>query len=626
VVFSFLLGLGLAAAAPAFSEDAPPTATKFDRTRYMGVDELAPGMKGFGLSVFSGSAVDTFWIEIVAVRHNYFPQSDMILARGSGNGLETAGIAAGMSGSPIYIDGRLVGALAYGWPFMVAPIMGITPIEAMLELLDAADRDVAAGGGGGASSGEGRAAWRALLTSRGEAARELIGRLNAPAAPRSMGEARPIGSPLWLSGFDSRVASGLEEWLGPLGFMPVAAGAAGEGKDDPGLGPEALVPGATIGVQLVRGDASASAIGTVTWREGNRILAFGHPLFHKGRTSYPMTTGTIETVMPRLNDSFKFGSASRVVGTVDVDLRPGISGLIGPAPRMVPVVVKVEDELAGNAQTFNYEVTEDEELTGPFTAYVTSNSLLTHGKEIGDATLDITTRVVLSDGRTVDAKNSLTSSYLPGAVAMEVARPIGLLLGNPMEKVSIGSVQVDVAVRHKLESLTLEEVVLGNSTPTAGENLDVVATFRNYRGVSFNRTFTMPLPLDLPAGTYKLRVCDAGDYMTWNSQRAPGLYDPQSVDQIIEILNAEKSFNTLVLTLVDSRPGVSAGGEELGRLPPSVLAALAAPGVAGAYDLTKGTVLAQQDVVMEGMVSGCVEMDVKAIDNPRGVRSPEGKN
>jgi hypothetical protein len=622
VVFSLLFTTAVSATSRA--ADVEKTAPlKLDRSRFMGVDELKPGMTGYGLSVFSGTTIDTFHVEIVAVRHNYFPQSDMILAKGSGKGLEQAGIAAGMSGSPIYIDGRLVGALAYGWPFMVSPVMGITPIESMLELTAVAGRAEPSSGSSPPSSSSSRAAWRALLTSRGEEARESLGRLTAPAIGTSPGEARPIGAPLWLSGFDERIVSGLGEWLSPLGLKPVMAG-GGSGTGSPGVKGDDLVPGSAVGVQLVRGDASASAIGTVTYREGNRILAFGHPLFHKGRTSYPMTTATIETVMPRLNDSFKFGSASEVVGTVDVDLRSGISGVIGPVPPMIPVVVHLKDELAASEQTFHYEVAEDQDLTGPFTAWVTSNSLLTHGKEVGDATLEIDMRLKLRDGRTLDMKNALASSYLPGAVSLEVARPIGLLLSNPMEKVALASVDVDLTVRQHLESLTLEEVVISNPTPTAGQTVDVRATFRNYRGATVTKRFALPIPPDLKGGTYKLRVCDSGQQQSWDSQRAPGLYDPQSVDQILKLLGSETPFNVLILTLVDPRPGVSAAGEELGRLPPSVLAALSARGVEGHYDLTKGTVLVRQDQTLEGMVQGCIEMDVKVVDNPRGVRAPEG--
>ncbi len=582
----------------------------------MTADELRPGMTGYGLTVLEGTRIDTFQVEIVGVRKNYFPQSDMILARASGLGLDRIGIAAGMSGSPIYIEGRLIGALAYGWPFMVTPIMGITPIEAMLEIDARAVESAGEPGRGGGLSGSGaRAAWDRLLVTRGVDALPLVTALD-PAPDRTAlsrgaaelpGAARPIGTPLWLGGFDDRLFPVLAEWLGPAGLVPLAAGSGG-GADGPGA--ESLQPGAAVGVDLVRGDASAAAIGTVTLRDGDRILAFGHPFFHRGRSALPLSTATIQTVMPRLDDSFKFGSTARPVGVMDMDLRSGIGGRIGPVPAMIPVTVSIDDPLAGPAQTFRYEVATDEQLSGILAAWVTANSLLTNGKESGDATLDITTRMTLLDGRALETRNVAAAAFLPLAVAAEVARPAGLLLRNPLERVMLASVTVSVRIRHEMDVLTLDAVALATSRVESGKPLDVLVTLRNYRGDRIERRVAIPVPKELPAGAYALRVEDAGSFAQWDSQRAPGLYNVESVDQILAILSAEPPFNTLVVTLSDTRAGVSARGDDLGRLPPSVLSALSAPGVEGSYALTRGGVVSRQDVTLTGMVGGSRELSI----------------
>lgn len=619
---------GRSAAAPPvvpFSATAAVAAPSRDSFRFIGVDELKPGMKGYGLSVFHGTTIDTFGVEIVAVRRNNTPQGDMILARGSGAGLERSGTVAGMSGSPIYIEGRLAGAMAYGWTYMTEPIMGITPIGEML-CLQAPPGEAPEGGGGGAPPPEARAAWRALLATRGPEASALLERRGE--STRTPDGARPIGALLSISGFDAGAAAGVARWLEPLGAAAISAAgvsAAGDGASGGASpGPEDLVPGAAVGVQLVRGDASISAIGTLTWRDGDRIMAFGHPMLQRGRSAFPMTTATIQTVMPRLSDSFKMGSAGRLVGTVDLDLQTGIGGRIGPVPAMIPVTVRVEDAALAGRRTYRYEVAEDPDLTAALAAWATTSSVLAASKELGDATLELDARLSLRGGRSLRVRDVVASNSPAAVVAAAVGRPLALLLNNPLEKVTLDSAEVAVTIRHRLEVFRLEQVVVTTARPVAGGSLDLVATLRNYRGGAFERRLSLPLPAALPPGNYGLRVCDGAGHTAWDAKRAPGLYDPRSLDQVLDLLAREAPGNALVIVLVDSRPGVVAGGSELGRLPPSVMATLAAPGVSGGMGLTRGTVVARNDVILDGMVEGCEEMEITLFENPRGAARPAG--
>lgn len=629
-VFSFaLLSLGLAvvsAGRPALaaSTSAGPAGGTGGGAGIptIGLDEIRPGMRGFGLSVFSGTRIDTFQVEVLDVRRNFMPQGAVILALGSGAGLEQSGIIAGMSGSPVYLDGRLAGALAYGWPYQVRPIMGITPIDQMLPMATPA-AGAGSPGQGGAATPDRRAAWRSLLLAppadRLMALDAILRPEKAALSPGPEGEDGRLQTPLWLGGGMPAAGAPAEEWLRSWSMVPLAAGQGSASPGNGGPGAEALVPGAAVGVVISRGDFAATAIGTVTWRQGDRILAFGHPMFQGGISRLPMATATIETVMPRVSSSFKLGSAARTVGTIDLDMSTGIGGSIGPPPSMIPVTLKVTDEaLPRGSRIFRSEVLSHEQLTPVLAFVAASSSLLASGIEQGETVVDMETRFTLRDGRELHQRHRVASNAPASDAAVAVARPLGLLLQNPFEVVELASVDAAITIRHRMEQLTLEEVVVRTADPRPGRPLVVDARLRNYRGALIHRTLTLDLPADLAPGEYRLRVASGAEQMAWDQARAPGLYEPADLGRVLEMLAAEKPEDLLTIALVRPGPGVTAGGRELGHLPPSVFSALAAPGVEGPFALTLSTVAASTDVRLEAAVGGGVELPIRLENDPRG--------
>lgn len=642
ILLAVLAGTALTSSLAGAADDNAPA--PWDASRYIGVDEITSGMTGWGLTVLSGTTLDTFRVEVIAIRRNFFPQTDIILARGSGAGMETSGIVAGMSGSPVYIDGRLAGALAYGWSFMKEPIMGITPIAHMLPMT-APPVDGEAGGGrsGPSSDPARREAWRRLLYTRGAEAEPLLVALTRegmlPAAsdesfPFNRGAASDawlsVGSapirivtPLWAGGLDPRAAGPLAAWLEPFGVTPIPAGTsigAGEGP-----GASELVPGAAIGLAFARGDVSMTALGTVTWREGNRILAFGHPMFQRGRARFPMTTATIETVMPKLDSSFKLGSAAQPVGTIDIDLNNGIGGTIGPLPPMIPMRLKISDALPGAARTINVTLLDDEPLLPVLAAITTLNSALAAGADNSETSVAMTSRILLADGRALDQR-TVTAGSSPGlAAALSLFRSLSLLTANPHERVSVAGIEADLSVRHEVDLLELEEVVVTTPEVRSGGRIELTATLRAYRGGQSTRALTLDVPPETPPGDYQVRVCDARSYLQWDQGRAPGLYNPETLDATLELLAAERPQDTLILTLGRNEPGVTARGREMGRLPPSILSALAAPGVTGPFALTQSQVVARGEVVLPSAVTGCHQLTVRVTADPRGRARGEGE-
>lgn len=624
---------------------ATPAQAALDRARYIEVDEIVPGMKGYGLSVFSGAVIDTFQVEVLGVRRNYFPKNDMILAYGRGHGLEHSGIVAGMSGSPVYFDGRLAGALAYGWDYQSSPIMGITPIASMLNLNEAAQVPADLAGVPGAASAQGRAAWEELLDTRGEAALGLAARraaraLGWSADPAAAGLTTRV--PLWSSGLDPDALRQLTEWLAPTGLTPIGAGAearasgamgaraglmaggAGAAADGAPLAADALVPGAAIAIPIVQGDASLSAVGTVTWREGDRVLAFGHPMFHMGRTALPMATARIETVMPSFASSFKFGTASQVVGTLDVDMRNGIGGRIGASPRTIPMDLMISDPLSGPPQNYHYEIVDNPDLTPVFCASMAGSSALALGKRLGDATVDVATTITLVDGRALKTVNTMNVGAPSQAAASQVVRPLSLLMDNPLGVVAVASVRQEVTIRHHTEALTLQQVVLTTPEPRVGGVIEASLLLKNYRGALERRAIRLAVPEGLPAREYLLQIADADTWLTKDGARAPALYRPQTIDQLLTLLSDERSETVLQMTLVDPRPGVAAPGAELGRLPGSVMAALRSGVGEDGLSLTQGTNVARGSLTLPVPVNGFVELKVtlkeSARDDGRGSR------
>ena len=255
-------------------------ALELDETRFMPVDQIRPGMVGVGRTVFSGTQIEEFQVEILGVLKNMRPKGDVILARVSGGPLDKTGVIQGMSGSPVYIEGKLIGAMAFAWGFSVEPISGITPIEEMLQLWQHMENDDGSGarefGVPGYREMEGLFLGQTML---GDNSRKA-----APWAPAAgVAGLIPMKTPVMLSGFDQRVVAQMAPVLEQFHLVPIQAGAAADEDWD-----ISLEPGASVAAQMVRGDVSLAAVGTLTYRDGDRFMAFGHPMFSSGGVDLPL--------------------------------------------------------------------------------------------------------------------------------------------------------------------------------------------------------------------------------------------------------------------------------------------------------------------------------------------------
>ena len=353
-------------------------------TEFMPVDQVKPGMVGVGLTVFQGSKIEEFKVHILGVIRNVIgPRRDLILARLEGGPLATTGVIAGMSGSPVYIDGRLVGAVSYSLgQFSREPIAGITPIQEMVDAtaMDAkravgqrAWLDVPITHEGIAQALRTAFSWARPFADRATDTELLGGAELGPLASQVGTMLRPIATPLSLGGFSPEMAGELGTMFSGTGLTPlVGSGATGAAAADDHA---TLQPGDAVGVELINGDLSLGATGTVTHVDGQRVYAFGHPFYNLGPTQFPMTRAYVHTLIPSLASSAKLASSGETVGTIQQDRATAIAGLLGKGPDLIPVKIALEND-RGLKKSFSFGIVNDQ-LFAPLLTYVSVMNTLT---------------------------------------------------------------------------------------------------------------------------------------------------------------------------------------------------------------------------------------------------------
>ena len=543
---------------------------------------VRPGMEGVGRTVFEGARVDEFGVRILGVLENALgPKQSLILARLKGGPLERTGVIAGMSGSPVFVDGKLVGAIAYAFPFGKEPIAGITPIE---EMLDATSNTAPR-----SASTRFRLAWAtetaAAPLDRAAVAAALRRPLPSAAARGFRGEPlpdalagatlRPLALPLAFSGFEPETFEWARALFSSMGFAPVMGGGSASAER---VGPVPdLAPGAAVGVSLIEGDLDLSITGTITRIDEGRVYAFGHPFYNLGPTQFPLKKAWVYSVYPSLQVSWKIAAALDAVGTMDQDRTAAVTGRLGATPRMIPFEIRLRSPRAGE-RTFRFRVVEDELFT-PLLAYVSLLSVL-QGQEraFGASTLAVDARLALSGGRAVRVADVFATGQPAQQAAAVLAGPLALLVGNDFENVGIDRLDVTVDAEETLRRATIERAWVTSPQPLRpGTATTVRVQLRTYRGETLTETLPLVLPRSAPTGTYTLLVSDAAtlDAIEQREMRQP--FVPRDLGQLLRALNTLRAGNRLYARLTYPARGAIVGGEYLPALPGSVLSVLSSP-------------------------------------------------
>jgi len=605
VSLALALALGIALVLPCASAAAatgPPI-------QILPATDLKPGMRGYGLSdLGDGRGVQRFEVEIIGLLKSYAPKQDLILARVDNDAIARTGIIAGMSGSPIYVDEKLIGALAYGWPFSRDPICGITPIQSMLDIRKAPATPPVPIGGAATPTAAFVSAFR---DGKFAAAMDvLLGALHG-GAPASASAMSRLPLPVSFAG-PSRPGALFDKMAESAGWMLAPSGASSPAAGSQDLvGPKAvrLEPGSAVSAVLLSGDMVLSATGTVTWVEGDSILAFGHPFLSMGPVDMPMAQADVLTVLPSLYRSFKFSTTGPLLGSVSQDRSTGILGSFGTSPRMVPVEIRMTSEDLPT-QTFRFEVVHNSMLTPILLGMAIDNVLTTLEKRAGERTI-VWKSAIRTPERTVNWNSVFTGLSAREEAVGSLALLTNYLMANEFRDLAIEGVTVELNHSDRLQSARIVHVEAQKERVRPGERIPVWVDLEDFRGGPRRVVMTADIPADAPPGPLTVFVGDGNAATAYDLSLYPA--DPHNLDQVLDFLNRVRPPNTLNLLAYRSAPGAVVNGQALAALPPTRAALLRDRGPGdGAPDL--GYLRLQSDSVEQPVpVSGSARLHLEVL-------------
>jgi hypothetical protein len=553
------------------------------------LEDLRPGMKGTARTVFSGTETQEFGVEILGVIPGYpGPRQSAIIARLSGANVEKTGVFAGMSGSPVYIDGKIVGAIAFSFPFAKEPIAGITPIKQMIDLFNKGSENDSQ------KPKEPRVVsfaqlassdWKPSLPKAAVSSVSLLAPVSAGSAllPLLGQQMTPIATPLVFSGISQESLAMFAPQLVASGLLPVSG--VGGSSDITPLAPSddnTFLPGSSISVQLVRGDYSLAAAGTVTLRDGDRIYAFGHPFLSLGSSDMPMTETSVVTVIPNLSNSFKLSVPGRMVGSISQDRASGVFGMLGKAPKMIPVTINLHTS-RDRKETYSYEVASDSFLTPLLLNITVFNTITSSERALGDSTLSLKGEIRVRGQETVQIDRRFSAANSAILAAGSIASPVASLLTSGFDDVQLDGVTLDISSTDTKYAGTLERIALDRTEVRRGEKIEVQAYVRTESGKQFVQRIPVQIPEDAALGQLLVFVGDGGALQEGSAAKA---FVPQDLGQLVRAINTVKKSDRLYVKLFRITPGAVIGTSELPNLPPSVVATLNSDRTSGGYTPT----------------------------------------
>lgn len=436
----------------------------------MPIRDLRPGMQGIGKTVIQGDTIEEFNVEILGVQGSE-ATGYSVFVRLYGDLIEkTGGVAQGMSGSPVYVDGRLVGAVAFGKVFNDPHYCFLTPIGRMLSLLD---------------------------------------------EPKALpADWLPKGTALQAGGFTEYGLSCLQEKLAPLGLEAVSAVGVGQGSG------KALEPGSAVGASILQGDMTLGALGTVTWTDdkGN-VLAFGHPFMQRGKSNIFMTKAWVLGVVPNMQSSYKVGNMGEPIGTFTQDRSSGIGGNQDKLPTTIPLFITVNDTGRGQGVSMRLEVVEDERLAPAIVEAAVVNALSKACDRNGGGTARLRFTIIGVDSKkqnlSIQRENMFYSSdAILKNVNAELSEAMTILMQNKFEAVQLYGINVEAQLSEQVQVAEIQRVQAAVEKVQAGEKLAIDVTMKPYRGQEFTRTVYFTVPKDHPGGKLALQV-RGGSSMAW---------------------------------------------------------------------------------------------------------------
>src|SRR5579864_6870508 len=600
---------------PVFADELVSQPPKAGKVEVLKSSDLRPGMKGVAWTVFEGTEAEPVPVDIIGLWKNAWgPKQDIILAKLGGKAQRT-NVAGGMSGSPVYIDGKLVGAIALRLSiFSPDAICGITPIELMLEIndfdqsrpMDARTPD--------------KAASRREVSVPSELLAQAVSAGASPNLPRQSPLMTPIETPLVFSGFHENVLQEFGPLFQQLGISAVQGGASGAiytTKPAPDW-KDSLKPGEAVAGVLVSGDMNITGLGTVTYNDGKRVLAFGHPFFNLGPVDMPMSKGEVLMVLASAFQPNKFANATEIVGALHQDRHSGIMGVLGQESEMIPVSVKVrsldENNAVKNSKDFHFNIFVQQKWTPYLMMLTMFNSISGLNEFTDEATYRLSGKVEL------DGKSNLSLSTMQASGEMPMPAPMMLagwwgdkfnrLFLNAVKTPSIKRVSAVVDLIPERRVASIENAWVANAEVRPGDQVPIKVFLRPYRGPRIEKEFTLAVPAGISKGDHRILLSDA-DTANRMQNMAGIMNHYMDLPETVSLINQERSNNKLYASLLQSSPTAYYDDKTLPSLPSSVLNVMQAGRASNRPVMTSADSTAEQTAIpFDYVISGSYSLKI----------------
>ena len=565
-----------------------------EATPTLALQDVRPGMKGEGRTVFTGGKIDTFRFEVLGIQRNYAPGRNLILVRASGGPLAETSILAGMSGSPCYVDGKLMGALSRGFSFAKDPIGAVTPIGEMLEdLRNLPDLP---------------SSRTPLILPRLAPPKVLKAALLGQMIPLSeimgSGLAAPAGGELQpMTLFGSELTPEAKAlWDGvPVRFLsgPMVSG-NGEGVPSP------LEPGGMVAINLCQGDLQFSAAGTITYVSGKKIMLFGHPLFNLGVVDLPMWSATVAASLGSYQESMKLAQAVAPIGALRLDRSSGVAGVLGAEPHMVPMRLGLD--LAGKKNlNFRFELMDHPFITPNLAAMILVQAISSNIRGTGLQSLSLQGNIKIANHPALQIE-CMVADLNANRLAQYLGSMIQAITMNPFERPVLEGISIAVKAEERLDLTVLAGVRTLKARVKRGQVLPVLVTLQNVQGVRETTTFNLNVPLAARPGLATLRVGDG--FSLIQAETDERSIEMNGLGDLVRILNNAMRNNHLYGLLIQDAPGAGLRGSRIEAVPPTITSLLGSDGDAIANRL-RHQIISRGVLPLDSEVHGYISLELE---------------
>ena len=586
LVRSLILVLVLGAAVPFLGAQSG--------VEFFPIGQIKPGLKGIGKTIFQGDKIEEFQVEILGVMNNAMaPKHDIILARLSGGPLEKTGVIAGMSGSPVYIDGKLVGAVALAFPFAKEPIAGITPIEEMVRVVPAALAP-----GPNPPPEPAPAVRIARIPGPGGQARFIPASDNpfedwlrtfAPAA--GVQGPASLNLPLRFGGIPGELIQTFAPLFRQMGFEPMYGGSLAASDETMEALPDPE-PGSMISLLLVRGDLNLNVNCTVTYRKGDNLYACGHRFLMIGPAKIPFATSRVITTVPNLSTSFKLNVAGPPVGSITQDRFGAIYGVVGEKSRMIPVRIRLESTLNRTSEV-SFEMVQHAFLSPFLLNLGVTTTLTATERAVGPSTLELKGKIQLADGQSIDLEDVVSGDInTPNSAGFSVAFPLAQLLSRSFPDLQVESVDLTLVSSNEKRTAVVEQAWSSKSEVAPGDRIQITAMLRTPSGETMVQKIPVTIPDNVADRMLSLIIGSGSTVNQIQTRFSPVKMSPRDLQQLVRAMNKTRRNNRIYALLMAPRRSFVLQGDEYPSPPPSLVQTfLADPAVSSSITFSRMSII-----------------------------------